>query len=152
MPCCWRMSPAMTNSGGCRVCASDGFRWSRSTFPRPDPMIKNLLLLSLSLGGIHVCAAEPVNTVALNMLTTAEHPRNSEGAFVTLKSGRILFLYSQFSEGASDFSPCRVAQIFSDDQGRSWSEPRALFTPEPNTLEMSVSLLRLASGKIALFT
>jgi hypothetical protein len=30
---------------------------------------------------------------------TKEHPRNSEGAFVTLKSGQTAFYYSQFSGG-----------------------------------------------------
>ena len=115
-------------------------------------MIKTLLVLGLALVAGRLAAAEPVNAVANVLPNTPQHPRNSEGAFVTLTSGRILFLYSQFSGGSSDFSPCRIAQMSSDDQGRTWTEPRALFTPEPNTMEMSVSLLRLASGKIALFT
>ncbi len=115
-------------------------------------MIKNLFLLGVALLGGRLPAAEPVNVVAHSLPSTVEHPRNSEGAFVTLKSGRILFLFSQFSGGASDFSPCGIAQMTSDDQGRTWTDPKPLSTPEPGTLEMSASLPRLASGKIALFT
>ncbi|MEO6003685.1 MAG: sialidase family protein [Opitutus sp.] len=120
---------------------------------RPVVMLKRLAVVgALLLGCRAVAAAEPVNVLALTIAATAEHPRNSEGAFATLRSGRIVFCYSQFSGGHSDFSPCRIAQVVSDDQGKSWSEPRVLFVPEPNTMEMSVSLLRLASGKLALFS
>jgi len=49
--------------------------------------------------------------------STPEHPRNSEGAFVTLRSGRIEFYYSQFSSGFSDYSSAGIAEIHSDDQG-----------------------------------
>lgn len=116
-------------------------------------MIRRLLSLATALVvTARLFAGEPDSVLALSLTATPEHPRNSEGAFVTLRSGRISFLYSQFSEGTSDFSPCRIAEIVSDDQGRTWSEPSVRFTPEPGTLEMSVSLLRLASGKIALFS
>ncbi|MBP8257706.1 MAG: exo-alpha-sialidase, partial [Opitutaceae bacterium] len=54
------------------------------------------------------------------------HPRNTEGSFVTLKSGRILFEYSQFSGGAQDFDRSEIAEIHSDDQGRTWSGPRVV--------------------------
>jgi sialidase-1 len=116
-------------------------------------MLKRVLALcALLAGASRLLAAESPNLVALNLTATAEHPRNSEGAFVTLRSGRILFCYSQFSGGTSDFSPSRIAVISSDDQGRTWSEPRGLFTPEPHTMEMSTSLLRLASGKLLCFS
>ncbi len=116
-------------------------------------MFKRLLALSVLLAGASLLvSAEPDDRRALDLVATAEHPRNSEGAFVTLRSGRILFCYSQFSGGDSDFSPCRIAEVHSDDQGRTWSEPHKLFSPEPGTMEMSVSLLRLASGKLAIFS
>jgi sialidase-1 len=115
-------------------------------------MLKFALLVSLALLAGRLPAAEPVNVVAHTLAATPEHPRNSEGSFVTLKSGRILFLFSQFIGGSSDFSPCQIAQMTSDDGGRTWTEPEVRFTTEPGTLEMSVSLLRLASGRIALFT
>jgi sialidase-1 len=115
-------------------------------------MRKKFLLAALVLGAGRLFAAEPVNVVSNLIAGTAEHPRNSEGSFITLKSGRILFLYSQFVGGGTDFSPCQIAQMTSDDQGRTWSEPKLLFAPEPGTMEMSVSLVRLASGRIAMFS
>lgn len=82
---------------------------------------------------------------------TREHPRHTEGSFVTLNSGRILFNYSQFSEGQHDHSPSDIAEIHSDDQGRTWSRPRVVISAGSHQNIMSVSLLRLASGKIARF-
>ncbi len=79
------------------------------------------------------------------------HPRNTEGSFVTLKSGRILFEYSQFSGGAQDFDRSEIAEIHSDDQGRTWSGPRVVVETGEYKNIMSVSLLRLASGRIARF-
>lgn len=79
------------------------------------------------------------------------HPRNTEGSFVTLKSGRILFDYSQFSGGRNDFDRSEIAEIHSNDEGRTWSSPRvAVPTGEYQNI-MSVSLLRLSSGRIARF-
>jgi Neuraminidase (sialidase) len=116
-------------------------------------MLKCLVALCALFAGLSpLRSAEPNNLPALDLKATAEHPRNSEGAFATLRSGRIIYCYSQFSGGTSDFSPCEIAEIHSDDQGRTWSAPRVLFKPEAGTMEMSVSLLRLASGKLALFS
>jgi hypothetical protein len=36
------------------------------------------------------------NSLVFNLDPSLDNARNSEGAFVTLKSGRILFLYTQF--------------------------------------------------------
>ncbi len=82
---------------------------------------------------------------------TPAHPRNTEGSFVTLKSGRILFEYSQFSGGAADYDRSEIAEIYSDDQGRTWSTPRVVVETGEYQNIMSVSLLRLASGRIARF-
>ena len=61
------------------------------------------------------------NEVVLNLDPSQDNPRNSEGAFVALKSGRILFLYTRFHGGADDASPAHIVRIHSDDDGRSWS-------------------------------
>lgn len=82
---------------------------------------------------------------------TPAHPRSTEGAFVTLKSGRIIFEYSQFSEGQHDYSPSAIARIYSDDQGLTWSQPEVVVPTGAYQNIMSVTLLRLASGKIARF-
>lgn len=110
-----------------------------------------LLVLPLVCAGFTLQATAAGLPPAHDLVPTPEHPRNSEGAYVTLKSGRILFDYSQFSEGQNDHSPSAIAEIHSDDQGRTWSEPRVVIPTGSYRNIMSVSLLRLASGKIARF-
>ena len=106
------------------------------------------LLLPLGAGG----ALPPDNRVVLDIESSKENPRNSEGAFVTLKSGRILFLYSQFYSGGADESPARIVSISSDDAGQTWNrEPRVVVENTGHQNVMSVSLLRLKSGGIGLF-
>ena len=82
---------------------------------------------------------------------TAAHPRSSEGSFATLRSGRIMFCYSQFYGGGHDDSPSAIARIYSDDRGKSWTQPEIIVPTGDNRNLMSVSLLRLASGKLAMF-
>lgn len=99
------------------------------------------------------CSARPAdNEIVLNLEPTKANPRNSEGAFITLKSGRVLFLYTRFEGGAADESPAHIASIQSEDNGRTWSkEPRVVVENKAGANVMSVSLLRLHSGRIALF-
>lgn len=87
---------------------------------------------------------------ALTINPTAENPRNSEGAFVRLKDGRILFVYSRFS-GKSDESAADLAGMLSADDGRTWGQPRQVVARQGTMNVMSASLLRLADGRIALF-
>lgn len=92
------------------------------------------------------------NAVVLDIEPTQENPRSSEGAFVSLKSGRTLLLYTQFYCGAADHSPARIVAIHSDDEGRTWArEPRVVVENAGGANVMSVSALRLRDGRIALF-
>lgn len=90
------------------------------------------------------------NDVVLNIEPTTENPRNSEGSFVTLADGRILFCFTQFYGGAADHSPARIVGIESKDGGVTWSQPRVVISNEGGNNVMSVSLLRLKSGRIAM--
>src|SRR5688500_5415423 len=73
---------------------------------------------------------------------TAETPRKSEGDFIRLKSGRILFIYTEFYGGRGDESPARIVSIFSDDAGKTWSEkPEVVVANKGEQNVMSVSLL-----------
>jgi sialidase-1 len=109
-----------------------------------------LLSILLSLPLLNLPAAE--NAIVKDIEPSRENPRNSEGAFVTLKSGRILFLYTCFYGGAGDESPARIVSIHSDDAGRTWSAPpRVVIENQAGANVMSVSLLRLQGGRIALF-
>lgn len=91
------------------------------------------------------------NRVVLDIAPTKEYPRNSEGAFVTLKNNDILYAYTQFYGGESDHSSARIVEIRSKDSGQTWSEPVTLVENTGGYNVMSVSLLRLKNGNIALF-
>jgi hypothetical protein len=80
------------------------------------------------------------------------NPRNSEGDFIQLKDGRILFVYTHFTGGGGDNAAAHLAGRLSRDGGRTWSDKDVLILEnEGNMNIMSVSLLRLQSGEIALF-
>lgn len=83
---------------------------------------------------------------------SSEHPRNSEGTFVSLKTGQIRFIYTQFYSGASDHSPARLMNLTSSDGGRSWTnETQPVVSNTAGANVMSASLLRLKSDRLALF-
>jgi Neuraminidase (sialidase) len=103
-------------------------------------------------------SAAPPNFQKLNMerhLTLAPqpcNPRNSEGDFIQLKDGRWLFVYTHFTGGAKDHSTALLASRESSDGGKSWSDKDQIVLPNEGGFNvMSVSLLRLKSGQIALF-
>ena len=81
------------------------------------------------------------------------NPRNSEGDFIQLKDGRILFVYSHFYAGrGGDFDPASLAARFSNDGGLTWTREDVLVIPnEGDWNVMAVSLLRLHTGEIAFF-
>jgi len=80
------------------------------------------------------------------------NPRNSEGDFITLHDGGILFVYTHFTGGAGDDASAYLAGRVSTDEGRTWSdEDRVVLRQEATQNVMSVSLLRLQDGRIALF-
>ena len=117
---------------------------------RRSPLLL-LIALALFVGAPRSAFSAEENSVVLNVEPTKENPRNSEGSFARLNSGRIIFYYTQFYGGAADESPARIAAIHSDDGGRTWSAPQPIVENAGGNNVMSVSLLRLASGKLALF-
>ncbi|XOV72910.1 MAG: sialidase family protein [Verrucomicrobiota bacterium] len=81
-----------------------------------------------------------------------ENPRNSEGDFIELRDGRVLFVYTHFTGGSSDHASAFLASRSSNDGGRTWSrENDVVLSNEGGFNIMSVSLLRLNNGDIALF-
>jgi hypothetical protein len=80
------------------------------------------------------------------------NPRNTEGSFVTLRDRRILFAYTRFSGGTGDHDAASIVARFSSDGGRNWSSEDVPIVAGEGTMNvMSVSLLRLKDGRIALF-
>lgn len=69
------------------------------------------------------------NTV-LQLDPTSENERNSEGSFITLQDGRILYAWTKFGK-SHDNEPSVLVSLTSADGGQSWSdETRVLITPE----------------------
>jgi hypothetical protein len=98
-------------------------------------------------------AAEPdaVQRIPL-LMHSADVPRRSEGDFIQLRDGRILFIYTKFTGGRGDGAAAHLASRESRDGGRTWTTDDVdldLNDGAPNI--MSVSLNRLADGRIALF-
>lgn len=87
-----------------------------------------------------------------DLLSSADNPRNSEGDFIPLKDGRILFAYTRFMSSSSDHAPAQIMGRFSNDGGKSWTAEDVLIVDrEGDQNVMSVSFLRLQNGDIALF-
>jgi sialidase-1 len=81
-----------------------------------------------------------------------ENPRNSEGDFIELRDGRVLFIYSHFTGGSSDHASAHLAGRVSNDRGLTWSDKDTLILANEGGFNvMSVSLLRLQQGSIGLF-
>ena len=97
--------------------------------------------------------AQEVPVRVLELPPGENNPRNSEGTFITLKDGRILFLYTHFTgKSGGDHAPAYLATRASSDGGRTWTkEDRVVVRNEGAMNIMSASLLRLRNGQIALF-
>jgi sialidase-1 len=91
--------------------------------------------------------------LALQLNPGNDNPRNSEGDFVTLKDGRILFIYSRYTgTSTSDHAPAYLASRISSDGGKTWSAADELVVEREGDMNvMSVSLLRLNDGTIGLW-
>ncbi|HEY1378779.1 MAG TPA: sialidase family protein, partial [Gemmataceae bacterium] len=76
------------------------------------------------------------------------NPRNSEGSFLPLADGRVLFVYTRFTGGAGDNAAAALAARCSADGGRTWTDRDEIVVPadEATMNVMSASLVRLADG------
>jgi len=95
--------------------------------------------------------AEQVQRIPL-LPPSEQNPRNSEGAFVRLKDGRVLFVYSHFYGGGADHAEAYLAGRYSDNGGRTWTQEDVMVLEnEGGCNVMSVSLMRMANDDIGLF-
>lgn len=119
------------------------------------------IILAATLGGVARGAASAPKAppsvtapVVLDLAPGPGNPRNSEGAFLELQDGRILFVYSRFvGTSFSDEAKARLAARHSTDGGATWSSDTIIETPEENEVMnvMSVSLVRFGNGDVGLF-
>jgi predicted neuraminidase len=90
--------------------------------------------------------------IVLRLEPGVGNPRNSEGDFISLKDGRLLFVYTHFTDGSDDNAGAFLAGRSSDDDGITWTtEDEIILRNEGDMNIMSVSLLRLSDERIALF-
>lgn len=89
----------------------------------------------------------------LELPPSRTNPRNSEGDFVKLKDGAILYIYTHYNgKGAGDHDAASLVSRISRDGGRTWSKKdRHEISNHGGMNVMSVSLLRLDDGRLALF-
>jgi hypothetical protein len=94
---------------------------------------------------------KPILSLSLDHGT--DNPRNSEGSFLTLNDGRILFAYSRFYGSiGDDHGFADICARVSADNGNTWSTTDTILVKNEGVCNvMSVSLLRLQDGRIALF-
>ena len=92
---------------------------------------KNMILLIFTLVSLtlypvlHSCSTkEIVSPITVHSIQPSEdNPRNSEGDFINLKAGRVMFVYSRYTgTSSSDHAPAHLAARFSEDGGKSWTE------------------------------
>lgn len=108
-------------------------------------------LLAAALAAALLFGTDPVT---IDLLPPGPgNPRNTEGSFVKLKDGGILFIYSRFtSDGPADSGGATLAARHSRDGGVTWTAQDEIVVQNEGRMNvMSVSLLRLQSGEIALF-
>ncbi len=81
------------------------------------------------------------------------YPRHSEGAFIRLNNGNILFAYSRFHSDWLDDAPSDIVGLESADEGETWGETRVLIEASAfNTQNvMSCNLLRMDNGDLGLY-
>lgn len=122
--------------------------------------MKKLLMMTcaaaIAVFGVAFSAfADPAQGVkiALELKPGENNPRNSEGSFLPLKDGRIMYAYSRYCDTYnSDHAKADIAVRYSSDKGATWTDKDEIAVKNHGGLNvMSVSLLRLQSGEIALF-
>lgn len=94
--------------------------------------------------GKHICDLAP----------TPENRRNSEGCFLTLKDGRILFVYTRYGEqGYQDGCNADLYAVISDDNGETFGQPSLFYGRDRIGADnvMSVTLRWMDNGDMGLF-
>ena len=114
-----------------------------------------LALLTFSMAHSQTPEA-PAKGVSLNLSLPPSdtNPRNSEGDFLHLKDGLLLFVYSHYLGSKKETTGSILVSRVSSDEGRTWSDQNQTVLDtraEGESMTSSVSLLRLSQGRIALF-
>ena len=91
--------------------------------------------------------------IVLDLTHRRNNSRNSEGAFIDLADGRLMFAYTRFyGSNWSDLGAATICAHYSSDGGKTWtSRHRVLVGNEGELNVASVSLLRMRDRRLGLF-
>ncbi|SFH52819.1 BNR repeat-like domain-containing protein [Lachnospiraceae bacterium NLAE-zl-G231] len=95
-----------------------------------------------------------LGSVSLDLVPGPDNPRNSEGAFLTLENGEILYAYSRYKgDSQADEATADLCLLRSGDDGRTFGEESIILTceGEGGVNAMSLSLMHMKNGDIGLF-
>ena len=115
-------------------------------------MLKSFMIAAAVAVGVFADPAPGVQ-IGLDLPPGPDNPRNSEGSFMPLRDGRIMFAYSRYyGKSSHDNATADIAVRYSSDKGRTWTDKDEIVIKNHGGMNvMSVSLLRLQSGEIAMF-
>ena len=68
--------------------------------------------------------------ITLRLEPTGTNPRNSEGDFIKLRDGRILYVYTHFTEGSGDHAGAFLAGRYSSDGGKIMDQGRCNYSSQ----------------------
>ena len=72
-----------------------------------------------------------LGSVSLDLVPGPDNPRNSEGAFLTLENGEILYAYSRYKgDSQADEATADLCLLRSGDDGRTFGEESIILTCE----------------------
>ncbi len=94
------------------------------------------------------------NKIVLELYHGPNNGRNSEGSFITLADGRLLFIYARYAtDGWQDHDPADLVARISTDDGKTWPEESkfVMMGNEGACNVMSPTFLRLQDARIAFF-
>ena len=127
----------------------------QSSFVTAAFMIYFTYSIPYSSHGVHISMMIIENRLILELPPVPGNPRNSEGDFLRLKDGRLLFAYSRYrGDSVSDDAPCDIAGLISDDDGEHFTallEPLIKASDHGVRNIMSVSMVRLQNGEAVIF-
>ena len=94
-----------------------------------------------------------IGRIITDLAPTPQNRRNSEGAFINLKNGDILFAYSHYAgKSWADDADADIYAVLSKDNGDSFSKPFLLYSHKTVKAQniMAASLYRFKNGDLGL--
>ena len=94
-----------------------------------------------------------IGNIVCELPPSKENSRNSEGAFIVLKDGRLLFAWSRYGAVSDDGAAADIYAMISEDEGETWGAPFILITRQEVDAHniMSVSFMRMQNEDMGMF-